>query len=313
MRSRLVIALALCALFIVPAQGRACAETWTDIGHDSFAGPLVAPRSQGVVAADTALGARGWIFSGLNGLLEKTDADYHTLAVGTLPPDTVEPSVGADGSNHVSATHIGDLDVYDGKLYAPVEDGNESQGPVSINDPEYQHPYIAVYDARTLVYLRKYALPLDGQIAGVPWVAVNGPAGEVYTSEWGQPHDRINVYNLSDLSPKRTISLDYSGLEPNFKLDRIQGAKLLNGALYATRDDAAKTVFRIDLGTGAVSRLFSLSPSPAVPAELEGLAVTTTAQGPMLHVMLILHNDFDASFDFRNIVTELHHFAQSCV
>jgi hypothetical protein len=296
----------------MPASSRACVETWTDVGHDSFAGPLVAPRSQGAVAVDTPLGGPGWIFSGLNGLLEKTDAAYHTLAVGTLPADTVEPSIDQNG-NHVSATHIGDIDAYDGKLYASVEDGNESEGPVSVNDPEYQHPYVAVYDAQTLVHLHTYALPLDHQVAGVPWVAVNGPAGEAYTGEWQMPHDRINVYNLSDFSLKRTIPLVYpASLGAGFRLSRIQGAKLLDGALYATRDDDAKTLFKIDLASGEVSKILSLDPPAGVPAELEGLAVTQTPSGATLHLMLILHNHFDASFDFRNIVTEFHHLARSC-
>lgn len=294
-----------------PCSGQA--ETWTDVGHDSFAGPLVAPRSQGLVAAPTPLGA-GWVFSGLNGLMEKTDDAYHTLVLRPMPADAVGPvEVNQDGTNYVTGTHIGDIDYFDGIIYASIEDGNESEGPVSVNDPEYRHPYIAEFDAQTLLYLGKHPLPPERQVAGVPWVAANGPAGVLYTSEWPQTHDAINVYDIHTFQLIGTIPLVYpASLGAGFKLDRIQGAKVLGDSLYATRDDAAKTVFKIDLATGEVTRLFSLDPPANVPSELEGLAVRRTADGTFLDVMLILHNDFDASLDFRNIVTELHHFKLSC-
>ena len=36
----------------------------------------------------------------------------------------------------LGGNHIGDIDVLDGKLYAPIEDG-----------PDYLNPYIVTYDA----------------------------------------------------------------------------------------------------------------------------------------------------------------------
>jgi hypothetical protein len=289
-----------------------CAETWTEVGHDSFPSALVAPRSQGVVAAPTVIGG-GWVFSGLNGLMEKTDDAFHTLVLRPMPADAVEPEFHDDGTNYLTGTHIGDIDYYDGKIYASLEDGEEGEDPVKVNTPEYQHPYIAEFDAQTLLYLGKHPLPLERQVAGVPWVAADGPAGVLYTSEWDQPHNVINVYDIHTFAFLRTIPLVYPpSFGEGFKLNRIQGAKVLGGALYASRDDDAKSVFKIDLTTGAVTKLFSLDPPADVPSEMEGIAVRVTPEGTFLDVMLILHNDFDESLDFANIVTNLHHFKLSC-
>jgi hypothetical protein len=213
--------------------------------------------------------------------------------------------VNPDGTNHLINTHFGDVDYYDGKIYAPYEDGGE--GP--INKPDYQHPYIAVYDATTLLYTGvHYALPLELHAAGVPWVAINAKKREAYTAEWDMPHDRINVFDLG-FHFKRFIDLHYgSSLGADTHLSRIQGAKVYKGALYATRDDNEKTVFRIDLHTGNVTRLFSLNP-PGGHNELEGLAVRPTADGALLHILLVRDNNTSDPQQLSNIRVTFRHFA----
>src|SRR3982750_4428930 len=116
------------------------------------------PRSQGATTD-----GQSWFFSWQGGL-EKTDNAFLTQAAGTWPADiAVQPQVNPDGSNHVGGNHIGDIDYYNGLIYAPIEDGGENAGVVQVNDPEYQHPYIALYDAQTLTYTGvSYAL--DKQI-----------------------------------------------------------------------------------------------------------------------------------------------------
>jgi hypothetical protein len=278
---------------------------WTLVGTDTFTLPQGLLRSQGVTSDGS-----GWLFSWQGGV-SRTDETYLTLAANTLPPDVAvdQPSLDpATGHNHVGGNHMGDIDVQDGLVYAPVEDGGQSIGVTDLNDPEYQRPFIALYDAKTLAYTgRRYPLPLELQAAGVPWVAVDHRTGEVYTDEWDMPHDRLNVYG-GDFRFRRFIDLHYPDeLGAGFHLSRIQGAKVLGHTMYATRDDAAKTVFAIDLRTGKVSRLFSLNPT--VPAELEGLAVRRTPDGALLHVLIVLDNDVAESLDFKDIRVAFEHFA----
>lgn len=273
------------------------------VGSDTFRLPSGLSRSQGVTSND-----RGWIFSWQGGL-ERTNDNYLTQAVGALPPDVaVQPQVNPDGTNHVGGNHIGDIDYFEGKVYAPVEDGGSNLGIAQLNDPEYQHPYIAIYDATTLIYTGvRYALDKSIHAEGVPWVAVNARRKEVYTAEWDMPHDRLNVFDTT-MGFQRFLPLVYPAeFGPGFHLSRIQGAKVDGKTLYATRDDADKTVFAIDLRTGEVSRLFSLR--PGVPAEIEGLAVRATPDGALLHVLIILHNKVDGSGDAANIQVAFEHFA----
>ncbi|GAC1410439.1 MAG: hypothetical protein NVSMB57_04210 [Actinomycetota bacterium] len=305
MKTRVLLITATVALACLPLRAAiACTESWKQVGRDEFRAQGL-QRSQGAASDGT-----GWIFSWQGGV-SRTDDHYIEHAANTLPPEPfLEPQVQTDGTNHVGPTHIGDVDVSGGIIYASVEDGHEKAGPLTINKPEYQHPYVALYDATTLLYLRSYKLPLNLQEAGVPWVAVNGPSRELYSAEWEMPHDRINVY---DLQAKfiRFINLHYpSSFAPNFHLDRIQGAKVLGNALYASVDDKGKSLYKIDLASGNVRKLFSIN--PGVPAELEGLAVRPTPDGALLHVLLVIHNNIDESGDFKDIAVQFLHYAPTC-
>jgi hypothetical protein len=287
-------------------DGPTCTSSpWTLVGTDTFTVPAGLIRSQGVTSD-----GNGWVFSWQGGV-SRTDDAYTTVAANTLPPDVAvdQPSLDPTaGTNHLGANHIGDIDVHDGFVYAPVEDGGENAQAMRLNNPEYQHPYIALYDAKTLAYTgRKYPLPLELQAAGVPWVAVDPHSGAVYTDEWDMPHDRLNVYD-SQLRFRRFVDLHYpASFGAGFHLSRIQGAKILGHTMYASRDDDAKTVYAIDLPTGDVSRLFSLN--PGVPAELEGLAIRKTADGALLHLLIVLDNNVDSSLDAKDIRVAFEHYA----
>jgi hypothetical protein len=276
---------------------------WRTVATDTFRLPQGLLRSQGVTSD-----GRGWVFSWQGGL-ERTDDAFLTQAVGTLPPDVaVQPEIHPDGSNHVGGNHVGDVDTWHGLVYAPVEDGGQNLGVTQANAPEYQRPYLALYDAKTLAYTGvRYALPLSLHAAGVPWVAVNGRRHELYTAEWDMPHDRLNVFDLQARF-RGFVDLHYpASFGPAFHLSRIQGAKVLGDHLYATRDDAAKSLFRIDLETGDVEKVLELA--PGVPAEMEGLAVRSTPDGARLHLLLVLHNKVDTSGDAAQIQVAFVHLA----
>jgi len=273
-------------------------ENWTLVGTDTFGMPFGLPRSQGVTTDGF-----GWIFSS-TWTLERTSDDYVTMAANTWPADNFsEPQIAPDGTNYLGDFHFGDIDYYNGLIYAPIED--PSEGP--INNPEYQHPHIALYDAQTLRYTGvKYALPLDIHAAGVPWVAINAKARNAYTAEWDMPHDRINVFDLK-MNFLRFIPLHYAeAFAPGFHLSRIQGAKMLNGALYVTRDDDQKSVFKVDVKTGDVTKVFSIDPPGA--SELEGLAIRKTPDGALMHVLLVRDNDTGDPQNLVNIRVEFLHY-----
>jgi hypothetical protein len=301
MRRALLLSLVALASF-APAATAAQPCGWKLVGTDTFKGQDALLRSQGVTTDGS-----GWIFSWQGGL-SRTDDAFTPLAVGTWPlTDAVSPSVDPSGNNHLGDNHIGDVDYYNGLVYAPFEDGGESAGPLKVNDPEYQAPHIELYDAKTLTWTGvSYALPVALSEAGVPWVAVDRRHQTVYTAEWDMPHDRLNVWDLQ-MHFKRFLDLHYpASLGSGFHLSRIQGAKVLGHTMYATRDDADKTVFSIDLRTGEVTKLFSLK--PATPdAELEGLSVRHTPDGALLHLLIVLDNQLPQ--DASTIHVDFDHFA----
>lgn len=298
-------ALVLACLALAASTASAAAApctNWRLVGTDTFRYQDTLMRSQGV-ATDGA----SWFFSWQGGLSHTLD-DYTPIGFNTLPVQADDtPAFNLDGTNHVGATHIGDIDYYDGKIYAPVEDGEQGVGPVSVNNPEYQAPRIAIYDATTLAYTGvSYRLPTSSHSDGVPWVAVDRARREVYTAEWGMPRDRLVVTDLQ-MRNERFLKLVYpDALGPNFRLNRIQGGKVLGDTMYVARDDAAKTIFAIDLRSGLVTKLFSLNPT-AANAELEGLAVRRTPDGALLHVLLVLNNDLPS--EIADVRVDFEHFA----
>ena len=284
-------------------------ERWVPVGANSFTG-MALIRSQGVTSDD-----HGWIFSWQGGI-SRTDDRYHMLAYNTFAPTLfTHPQIGLDGTNHIGPTHIGDGDEDHGVFYAPEEDGNESLGPVGINQPEYQHPTVALYDAKTLLFTGvTYELPLEvnGQGVnrdGVPWVGINHATGEVYDTEWGNPNNRINVFDLQ-MHFKRFLDLQPDpSLGAGFRLNRIQGAEVIGNALYAARDDDEKTIYKVDLATGVVTKAFAIAPS--FPSELEGLAVRATPDGALLHVLIVVHRVLPVVGE-QPIGVQFLHYALRC-
>ena len=137
-----------------------------------------AVRSQGLTTDGTS-----WYFSWTLGL-EKTDLDYTTEVsrVTAIPPEL----------SQLGDKHIGDIDYWNGTLYAPLED----TGP-------YVQPHIALYDPATLTATGQfYAMPTTLLTDGVPWVAVDGPRGVLYVAVW-DPTLAIFVFDLAtrDVQP----------------------------------------------------------------------------------------------------------------
>ncbi len=163
--------------------------------------------------------------------------------------------------------HIGDIDVYNGTIYAPVEDKG------------YAAPKVVLYDATTFSAGTVFDIPHALQTKGVPWIAVDGPRGVAYMAEW-DPTPAINVFSLATMTFVRAIPL-------STPTGRVQGGKVYKGQLYLTIDDAAKQVLKVHLASGTLFPLFALN-LPDV--ELEGLAMFARPDGSLLHTLNVTRN-----------------------
>lgn len=222
-------------------------ETWAQTGMDTWSDITAERRSQGVATDGTY-----WYFSWQLGL-GKTDLTYNEIMKNNL---AIPPLLQAAGSNH-----IGDIDVWNSILYAPVEDGSG-----------YKAPKIVLYDLE-LNSGKIYDLSNTLLTKGVPWVAVNGPANNLYVAEW-DPTPGLYIYDLATVTYIKTLPLIPA-------LGRIQGAKMFEGALYANTDTEAKTTNKIDLETG-INQVVSTIP---ITSEFEGLAFLGLPDGSMMHTL----------------------------
>jgi hypothetical protein len=280
-----IVALALPSVTAARAASACTSTAWREVGRNEFVAPLGAIRSQGATSNGT-----GWWFSWQGGL-SRSDNHYRPTVVNpiAIPPDLI-----AAGSDH-----IGDIDLYRNRagalrVIAPIEDG----GLLPTGKPEYQHPWLVFYDATTLQPTgRRYELPQALHTAGVPWVAVDQAHQQAITAEWDDT-TLLNVWAIEDgMRLVKQIPLSRT-------LGRIQGAKVWKGWLYAARDDDQKSIVRINLATGAVEDLYQLGET----GEQEGIAVTRTADGALLHVLFV-HGSVD---DPTHFGVAIHHIAPPC-
>ena len=116
-------------------------EAWTTIGADTFAFGDAIVRGQGIATDGTS-----WFFSGTTGL-EKTNASF---ATGTKSAFAIPLGLAAQGSDH-----IGDIDFYNGKIYAPVE------------DKSYASPKVVLYDPASLAAGTVYDVPVSLQSCAI--------------------------------------------------------------------------------------------------------------------------------------------------
>ncbi len=240
------------------------AEAWHELSKQTFWLTDALERGQGVTSDGSS-----WIFNSTYGLL-KTSLDGKTVIKRNVL--AIPAAISQQGGDH-----IGDISYYNGLIYAPIEDGDS-----------YSHPYIALYNANTLEYTGiSYELPLSLHPGGVPWVAVDAARGQVYTAQWSQA-PVLNVFRLSDMTLLKTVTLS----QP---VDRIQGAEVYNGYLYASSDNSSKTVYRIDPDTGEVTAALDRS-NLGSGVEAQGIAVLPTSNGAILHILEVASNRISVIF-----------------
>ena len=169
--------------------------------------------------------------------------------------------------------HIGGISVYNGKIYASVEDSDE-----------YIHPCIVVFDCETLEPTGEiYDLPNDVFDDGVPWCAVDGETGYLYVSKWTDI-DKIYVYDTNN-AMKYVKEITLTGTAP---IHRIQGGEFCNGTLYLSNDiednGNYKNILGVNIETGEV-KIAAVRDVGGDNIEAEGLTFCPAEDGSTMHVL----------------------------
>jgi hypothetical protein len=195
----------------------------------------------------------GWAFSVNNGLFLTDDALNQKARVGSAIPDEWR----VRGFNH-----IGDIDVANGVLYAPLEQPDYDRGRQAM----------LTYDPKTLSYTggREVAQHENS------FVTVD-PATRIAYSM-----DRFG----GDALLRYDVGADWKVLEPvkmSRFVDKVQGGDVHDDAVWLSTDDAMEGVYRVDLETGRVDVLGSIG---HVDGEGEGIDATPRPAAD-LHVLSI--------------------------
>jgi len=196
----------------------------------------------------------GWIFSFNDGLYRTDENDLETAALAPAIPDAWK----ARGYNH-----IGDIDVVDGVLYAPLEQPDYEEGRQAM----------LLYDAATLAFQSGFEVAQHEN----SFVTLD-PATRIAYSL-----DRFG----GDALLRYDVAAGWKLLEPlrmSKFVDKVQGADVAEGAIWLASDDERKGLYRVDLSSGRVDELGSLG---HLDGEAEGIDATRGPSGPQLRVLSI--------------------------
>ena len=217
-------------------------------------------RSQGVTTDGSV-----WIFSGKTSLV-KIAFDNKTVLAANLE------AIPEEFSSEYGSAHIGGISYYDGYVYAPIEDSKK-----------WEYPIVARFDGETLEFSGEYVI-LDNEkmTRGVPWVACDSENGLFYVAECRHSTELI-CYDIETFEFVKNIPLSK-------EVDKIQGAEMYNGKLYAATNDAARAVYEIDVKTGEVKKFFDrIMYQPKLidnfGGEGEGITVLPMEDGTLFHAL----------------------------
>ena len=207
-------------------------DVYAPVSVDRVVGLEALERSQGVTTDGTA-----WIFSGKHSLVKVSFDNETVLALQ-------KHAIPQELSDRYGSAHIGGISYANGLVYAAIEDSKV-----------WRNPIVALFDAQTLAYTGRYVL-LPGKDSGsdhaltrgVPWVTCDPENGLFYVSQCRNA-DALFAYDLDTLDYVKTIPLQSA-------VDRIQGAEMYRGKLYAATNDNTRAVYEIDLAGGKVEKYF---------------------------------------------------------
>ncbi|MBR5437918.1 MAG: hypothetical protein IKV21_03270 [Clostridia bacterium] len=253
----------LLMITLVTAPNVASTETAELVGSNPFIMEQALVMGQGITTDGEYYYTSGTVTAFDVTAIAKYTVDGMDLVDKNVNP---LPAVCKDRGNN----HIGGISYYNGKIYAPVEGGDEVAA------------CIVVFDAETLEATGEvYDLSATDFSTGVPWCAVDKETGYLYASVWQQTK-KIHIFDVNDgMKQVGTLDLDTP-------IKRIQGAEFYNGTLYLSHDSRDKGVIRnilsVDVETGKVSLVAERNVG-AEKVEAEGMTFTEGEDGPILHVL----------------------------
>lgn len=246
---------------VIQAQAKAgilgASQQWTFVGSKRFSILQSLDRGQGI----TNDGA-GHFYFAANQKLIRTKADYTTIEEHNSSPFTAE-------LRRINANHIGDIDYFEGKIYAPIEDGRA-----------YKHPVLAVYNAQTLQLETFAEVATNWQPDGVPWVAVDKEKKQLISAQYSNT-TRINIYDMQTFKQVKQVELSHM-------ISSIQGGKVRNGFLYMTANNDKPNSFalyKMNLQDGQIEKVFVMD---SAVTEIEGLTFETRGTEEILHILGIV-------------------------
>ena len=184
------------------------------------------------------------------------------------------------GGFEAEVNHIGDIDVYNGEIYAGVE---------YFMDGAADNIQIAVYDAETMELVRTYPIAEESGQTEVSGIAVDSDNKCIWLCSWAEGESGRYLYNY-DLESGEYIGKIHLQAPPQW----IQGIAYYDGWLYITADDGTADfgepdhIYRCQVNPDRSYAPVILERSlddVTLQGEIEGISVDRTAKQ-----MLISYN-----------------------
>ena len=235
--------------------------------EEGVSGPGYAYDLSGIYEVDGRQGvawADGDCFISGSASLTRYDAEWNLIAAARDPFSGFADEV----------NHIGDIDVYNGELYAGVE---------YFMDGEAKNIQIAVYDAQTLELARTWPFAAQSGQNEVSGIAVDPDTGSVWLCSWADGESGRYLYRY-DLQTGDYLGRFHLQAPPQW----IQGVAWHDGWLYLTADDGTADLgepdhvyrCRVDLSRTAWTVCLERTlDDVTLQGEIEGI---TFADGQML-------------------------------
>lgn len=259
---REIFVFVLAAITMVVSSGAVSTETAALTGTDIFVMEDALIMGQGITTDGEYYYTSGTITAIDVTAIAKIDAE--TLEVVDRKINPLPSECKKRGNNH-----IGGISYYDGKIYAPVEGGDEVSA------------CIVVFDAETLKAEAFYDLPSEAFPDGVPWCAVDSSTGYLYASVWSQTKE-IYVYDVNkDMAPVRTVTL-------SSPVKRIQGGEFSADTLYLSQDTKDNGKIRNILSVNVLTGEVAVAAERNIGSEkyeAEGMTFTQGENGTVMHVL----------------------------
>lgn len=221
-------------------------------------------------------GRQGVACDGEHYYVSGSTALYRYDLDGTLQAQNLSPF----DSLELECNHIGDIDVYDGKIYAGCEWFMDGVG---------KNIQIAVYDAKTLRY--KYSIPWNQDSGQVECcgLAVDPSRLQVWMADWVDG-SRLYCYDLVSGNYSHALTLRPDRSVPGGEVALQQGIVFLDGKILISCDDGdaekgeADRLYIADPVSGKVS-LWRVMDDFLLAGEIEGLTVN-----PLSGDLIVLSN-----------------------